>query len=408
MRNNRWSLIIIAAIVVVSTACTGVKTPEVTILRAPTVAPSWVVTYGEEEAAAFQDGIVTLDGGYLFVGSNAYSHNNTDDEDMVMVKMDQDGVVLWEKTLGGTRFDRANRIISASDGNALVLGETRSEGAGDRDFYLVKLDPLGDKLWSQTFGGEGEEKSFDILLTTEGSILMTGQTRSFGAGGSDIYLVKADGDGQLEWARTYGSAQDEEGYVTCELPGEGYLILGAQLHEGWDYLSMNPDISLTAVDDGGNVVWSKTLEKVGVQSAFSMVGLEDDFLLAGLQSSSGDSADTNPLLQRIDVEGNVIWEGSLADEGTFNYASDVLAGETGIVITGLWSKAGSGGVLWMGMDAQGELLWQSVLEEQPGNVAGVRVLSLSGKGYLIIANIKMAGDQWYSLLIKTDDKGEVK
>jgi hypothetical protein len=408
MRRSLYTVFVIAVVVFAVTGCSETNDSVNVSEIPPAGVSSWVKTYGKDTATALQDGMLTPDGGYLLVGSNHYSHNNTNFEDLVILKADQDGEVMWEKTMGGDRFDRANRIIATPDGNGLILGETRSFGAGDRDLYLVKLDLQGNALWSQTFGGEGEEMAFDILLTADGGMLLTGLTRSLGAGGSDIYLVRTDSQGQTVWSQVYGSQLDEEGYATLELADGGYLVLGALLHAGWDYLSMDPDILLTRVDEQGNELWSRVLEESGVQSAFQMVSLgENEFLIAGLQSDSGSPSDTNPLLRRIDAEGNVIWDWVPANENTFDYASDVLVNEAGYLVTGLWSQSAEGGVLWMEVDGKGQNLWQKVLAKEPGDRAGLRILQAADGGYLIIGNIKKAGQEWYSLLIKTDEKGVV-
>jgi hypothetical protein len=112
------------------------------------------------------------------------------------VKLDSSGNVQWTKTIGGSLTDIAFSIIQSSDGGYVVAGETWSFGAGSADIYVVKLDSGGNVQWTKTIGGSLTDIAFSIIQSSDGGYVVAGGTQSFGAGG-DIYVVKMDANGNV-------------------------------------------------------------------------------------------------------------------------------------------------------------------------------------------------------------------
>ena len=98
-----------------------------------------------------------------------------------------------------------------SDGGYVLSGFTRSFGAGETDVYLVKTTSLGELEWQKTFGGSGRDTSNLVRQTSDGGYVLCGYTESFGAGGHDVYLVKTSPAGELEWQRTFGGSETDQG-----------------------------------------------------------------------------------------------------------------------------------------------------------------------------------------------------
>ncbi|MBN2149288.1 MAG: PD40 domain-containing protein [Anaerolineales bacterium] len=371
-------------------------------------ANTWSRSYPEATGTAL-DGVTTADGGYLFVGASHYSHYNTDEEDLYMMKTDARGEVLWERTLDGVRFDRGAGILPGMDGGYMILGESRSAGAGGRDIILLAVDEQGEMLWSQMYGGEQDEMAAGFQPSADGYLLV-GQTASFGAGGTDVYVIQTDALGNALWAQTYGSELDEEGYDAVALPDGGFLILGALLHAGGDYLAQNPDIYLVRTDGQGNMLWEKALEEPGVQAGFNMLPMSDgNYLITGLRSASGEPADTDPLLIQVDAMGNILWSSAIGETGVFDYAGEVYAlSEGGYLVTGLAEPGGKGSIPLIRLDEEGEVMWQQIISQGSGHRAGVAILEALDGGYLIVGNASDGGRGWYTLLIKVDGDGNVQ
>ena len=117
------------------------------------------------------------------------------------------GDSLWAGTIGGGSLDIAFSITSANDGAFAIVGATKSYGAGESDVYLVKVNDAGDTLWTRTYGGAGKDEGHHVIQANDGGFLIAGMTESSGAGGSDAYVVKVDSVGAIEWSHTYGGAE---------------------------------------------------------------------------------------------------------------------------------------------------------------------------------------------------------
>lgn len=148
----------------------------------------WNKTYSVASMCWFDLGIQTADGGYAIAGKTfptAYG-------DAWLVKTDSDGNMLWNKTYGGTGDDQGFCVMQMDDGGYLVQGMTASFGAGGVDGWLFRTDSSGNMLWNKTYGGAGTEFMDEIMQTSDGGYIMAGFTDSFGAGSTDLWLIKTD------------------------------------------------------------------------------------------------------------------------------------------------------------------------------------------------------------------------
>lgn len=170
--------------------------------------------------------IQTSDGGYAFVGATL-SWGGSGGK-IWLVKIDANGTQQWVKTYGGGGgpTDNAFSIVQTSDGGYTIAGLTHSFGAAGQDFCLIKTDSAGNQTWAKTFGGASDEAAYSMARTVDGDYLLTGYTRSFGAGGSDFWLVKTDSLGNMQWNKTCGGANDDVAYSVIQTSDGGYAIAG--------------------------------------------------------------------------------------------------------------------------------------------------------------------------------------
>lgn len=135
----------------------------------------------------------TNDGGYVLAGwTDGYGQGQND---VLVMKSDSSGNIAWAHTYGGDSLDIAYNIISAPNGDYLVSGYTKSFGSGNYDAYVLRLDSVGNHLWSKTYGGAAQEFASAICNTNDGGFALVGNTKSFGVTGSDIYFLKCDANG---------------------------------------------------------------------------------------------------------------------------------------------------------------------------------------------------------------------
>ena len=218
----------------------------------------WNQTYGGtdllEDIEQALSVIQTFDGGYAMAG-----HRGMLRADFWLVKTDSTGDMMWNKTYGGTSNDRGYSVVQTSDGGYAMAGDTESfgAGAGDDDFWLVKTDPSGSMEWNKTYGGTNIEYQPSVIQTFDGGYAMAGQTGPIGEvlGPFDLWLVKTDSAGTMQWNRTYGGTGSDyaAGCHACVQRGDGgYTIAGDTNSSGagdYDFWLIKLSASARAVFD---------------------------------------------------------------------------------------------------------------------------------------------------------------
>ena len=206
----------------------------------------WTKTFGEtslDEGFSVQQ---TSDGGYIIVG-NAGEYLL--ESYVYLIKTDDSGDTLWTKTYGGTSLDGGNSVQQTNDGGYIIAGWTRSFGAGDMDVYLIKTDESGDTLWTKTFGGQSSDQGQSVKQTSDGGYIIVGWTGSFGAGDSDVYLIKTDGSGDTLWTKTFGGTDLDWGYSVQQTNDGGYIVAGRTRSFG----AGDMDVYLIKTDANGDI-----------------------------------------------------------------------------------------------------------------------------------------------------------
>jgi len=178
----------------------------------------------------------TSDSGFILTGkTESFGAQNYD---CYLAKTDSDGNLLWSKTYGGFSNDYAYSVQEISNGGYIIAGHTRSFGSGSWDVYLVKTNSVGDTVWTKTCGGIHADEAFSIIETSDGDYIIAGATHSFGAGISDVYVIKTDKDGNIIWTGTYGGSKEDWGYSIQQTPDGGYIIIGYTESFGAGYINV--------------------------------------------------------------------------------------------------------------------------------------------------------------------------
>ena len=170
---------------------------------------------------------------------------NHGDYDYWVVKIDQNGNIVWQKSLGGSGDDESSCIRQESDGTYLLTGYTASNDGqvngnhGNADFWVVKLGPTGNIIWGNCFGGSYDENSSSINLTSDAGSIVTGFSTSNDGqvtgnhGGMDYWVIKLNSSGDLQWQQSLGGSQDDWGYSIEQTSDGGYIITGdSQSNDG--------------------------------------------------------------------------------------------------------------------------------------------------------------------------------
>ncbi len=156
----------------------------------------WDKTFGGSQNDEVFSGIKTADGGYAVCGYT--ESKGAGGYDAWIAKLDENGEIVWDKAFGGIEAEVANSIIQTGDGGYVLAGYTWSEGAGREDAWIIKLDENGEIVWDKTFGGSDEDVARCIIQAEDGGYVLAGYTESKGAGRYDAWVIKLDEKGNLE------------------------------------------------------------------------------------------------------------------------------------------------------------------------------------------------------------------
>lgn len=200
----------------------------------------------------FAGGIAgTNDGGALVVGDSE-SFSKKGYKDILITKLDENGKVVSQHTIGGEKSEIAKSLTRTTDGNFMMVGGREIARSGDFDFFLLKLDQNGQQVWAKNIGEENEDILYGVAPTPDGGIVATGSTRSFGSEQRDLSVMYFDQSGELIWHKIYGFKYNEEGAAVTMTQDGGYMITGSTNSMGkGDY-----DIYVIALDNKGSLIWS--------------------------------------------------------------------------------------------------------------------------------------------------------
>jgi hypothetical protein len=286
---------------------------------------------------------LTADGGYIIGGTSNSPIGGSKSEisrggtDYWIVKLDGQGNVMWDKTLGGAGDDDLRYVFQTSDGGYMVGGTSRSVVSGEKsqvkfglsDYWVVKTDSMGNKLWDKVYGGLSSEQYRVTVQTSDGGYLHAGASSSdtggtktdHSQGGSDFWIVKTDSLGAIQWDSAYGGPADDNLSAMIQTTGGGF-IMGGVTNSGIGGDKSQPlngayDVWVVKVTSTGTIQWERTYGGPGWEDEFcSFYQTMDGGYLCGATSYSSiglDKTENNlgveqPWIFKIDMNGVKQWD----------------------------------------------------------------------------------------------------
>ncbi len=304
---------------------------------------------GEERCYSVQQ---TSDSGYILAGlTSSFGAGN---QDFWLIRLDTNGDSIWTKTFGGNSYDACYSALQVSDGGFVLAGYTNSFGAGDRDFWLVKSDENGDSLWSRTFGGSGSDVCQVVQQTSDGGYFLAGYSSSFGSTGN-FWLMKTDSNGDSLWSQVYGGGEQELCFSAQQTSDNGFILAGFTYSFGTGF---RKNFWLVKTDSLGNQLWNRAYGGSEEEWCYSVLQASDGgFIMAGYVRSHWPS-DFDFLIIKTDANGDSLWSrvfgGSAIDEC---HSIQSAVGE-GYVLAGYGGSYGSHFDFWLlRVDTDGDSLW---------------------------------------------------
>jgi hypothetical protein len=335
----------------------------------------------------------TSDGGYV-IGGNSFSNDgdvsgNHGNSDCWIVKLDSNGNLQWQKSLGGDNYDLAYSIQETIDGGFIFAGRTNSNNGdvsgnhGAYDYWVVKLDISGNVLWQKCLGGSEDDEAYSIQQTIDEGYVVAGFSASYNGditapkpGGSDYWIVKLDYVGNIVWEKSLGGSSADYGYSIQETMDGGFVITGDAWSNDGDISGNHggDDFWITKVDSSGNIVWENAIGGSNIDYGKSIHQTsKGEFIAVGASHSNNGDISTNNghkdyLILKLDTTGNLLWEKSLGGTN-HDVAFSLLETSDGYIINGYTLSndvdvLGNHGVYdaWVvKIDSVGNVLWKKSL-----------------------------------------------
>jgi hypothetical protein len=306
----------------------------------------WNRTYAGTPVGGANSVVQTSDGGYALAGYTGPSYANT--YDMWLVKTEATGNMQWNTQYGSANFDDgAYSVVQTSDGGYALAGYTRSFGEGSgADFWLIKTNATGNMQWNRTYGvTEFSSYAFSVVQTSDGGYALAGTTKSFGAGDFDFWLVKTDATGNMQWNETYGGTDVDMAYALVQTSDGGYALAGMTGSFG----AGSFDFWLVKTDAAGTMQWNATYGGTGQDGASALVQTSDGgYALLGDTESFGVGA-WGSWLVKTDAAGTMQWNATYrAGTGWDDLGSMVQTRDGGYALAGTTNSFGAGSYdMWL-------------------------------------------------------------
>ncbi len=245
---------------------------------------------------------VTMDGNYIVAGSSSsFGMGNTD---VYLVKLDSMGNTIWSKTFGGILSDVGRSVIQLPDSGFAIAGYGNSFGAGGYDAYVFRTDKYGTVIWQQSFGGTDWDFANDLVLGADGNLYVVGYTYSFGAGKKDGFILKYDLSGNLLLQKLIGGTLNEELNSIMKAADNSLVTVGYTESDG----EINGDALVVKLNSSLDTVFMRRFGGPGRDFACDIVQkLNSDFMVCGAKTYS-TGGNTHSYILRISDSGTYVLE----------------------------------------------------------------------------------------------------
>ena len=341
---------------------------------------------------------ITPDGGYLVIGDT--NIRGTENVDVFVVKLTPYGNRLWRCILGGSKEDRARDVQVTADGSYLIVGETTSQGAGNRDAWIIKLNAQCAQEWERTFGGPEEERFSSCIILPDQSIVLAGQTTSKGAGFSDAWILKLDPQGNLLWEMTFGEMKEDRAQVVRQTADGGFIVAGDTISHG----KVNRDMWLFKLDAHGKLQWERTFGGHDEEQVRDLQLTQDGgFILVGDTESQG-AGKHDAWIIKTDAQGELLWEQTFGGTEDDEASAIQPLPDGGYIVAGATESQGTGkrDAWLLTLDPQGKLIGNHTYGNKRNDGAYAVRLTPDGE-ILVIGYTETTGAQMSAWVLKLAD-----
>lgn len=363
----------------------------------------------------------TYDGGFIILGHTLSNDidvsGNHGNGDAWIAKVNPNGWLSWQNCIGGSNLDYGRSIKEVSDGNFILCGNTFSSSINSNDFeqeavnygdaWIAKINKTGGIIWKKILGGNNGDIFRSIIQTVDGGFAVLGNTSSsdgdiaFNNGGSDLWIVKLDETGEIEWQECLGGSGDEYGNSIHQTTDGGYLLCGQTDSDDGDVSGTHDtyygDMWIVKLSSNGTIEWQKALGGSMEDSAYSGMQTSDGgYIVAGMTGSddgdvSGYHGYGDVWILKLDQTGSIEWENALGGTDTEAALSVFQSADGGYVVAGS-TKSADGDVsghkngfdVWLiKLSTLGKIIWEGCLGGTSDDY-GTSVIQTDDNDYVVL------------------------
>lgn len=392
-------------------------------LFSQTFTTQWKVSLGGSDIDNANSILQTTDGGYIAAGfsdsNNGDVSGNHGNPDYWIVKLNNQGVIQWQKSLGGTSVEQAHSIIQTTDGGYVVAGYSYSNNGdvsgnhGGYDSWVVKLNNLGVIQWQKSLGGTGSDLANSIVQTADGGYIVAGFSDSNNGdvsgnhgSSSDCWIVKLNDLGVIQWQKSIGGSNYDDAYSIVQTTDGGYIVAGVSSSNDGDVSGNHGtfDYWVVKLNSLGVIQWQKSLGGSSDDYAYSIVQTTDGgYVLAGVSISnngdvSGNQGAFDYWVVKLNSFGVIQWQKSLGGTGSDFAYSIIQTTDGGYVVAG-YSNSNNGNVsgnngrndYWIvKLNNLGVIQWQHCLGGSNDDIAS-SIIQTSDGSY-VVAGMVISND----------------
>jgi outer membrane protein assembly factor BamB len=402
--------------------CNGISIVAFLLVFYPlsTFANTWAMTYGGKQWDNAESVHETSDGGFIVAGSTVVNpHPERPSTDYWILKLDDQGSPVWQKAYNGPSeddgypygLDRLTSFQKTSDNGYIAAGYTK--GPEDFDMWILKLDDTGDILWQKTYSGVASDGASSIRETSDGGFIVAGQTQvaieDYPEEFQDVaWVLKLDKDGEIVWQKAYQKAFSEfKPNSINETPDGGFIVVGdSQYYDGFSHFWV------LKLDGDGNIIWQNEYDGDRKDSASSAkVTSDGGVLVSGVSEWYGTY--TRAWLFKLDSKGEILWNkfyyGGNSEYGTHVFHDFQETSDGNIIIAGYitheWVEYG-----WiLRLNSEGAILWQKKIADHLG-INSIKSIKETQDGGFIAAGTTQTDPQDQGadyIVVKLDGNGNI-
>ncbi|MBK8338575.1 MAG: T9SS type A sorting domain-containing protein [Flavobacteriales bacterium] len=376
----------------------------------------WQQTYGGTADEIGNSMVRTPDQGYVVAGFTISVDGDVSGQhgsrDLWAFKIDSTGTIQWQQTLGDVSWDEAHEVCRTTDGGYVLAGSMVPYPVLYNNAWAVKLDSAGNVLWDHPFGGSGNENLWSVTATSDGGSIAIGFTESNDGdvtgnhGGQDVWVLKLDPVGALQWQHCYGGTMHDWGKAILQAADGGYILLATAMSNDADVSGNHggSDPWLVKLDPAGTIEWQHTYGGTSSEDAFAVCATSDGgyVFVARTNSVDGDVSGNHGggdcWVVKVDATGTLQWQhcfgGTLMDtpldivqlhDGGYAFTGNVYSSDGDVV------GSNGGQDFWVArLDAGGALVWQKPMGGSDGDSGGAIVPLPSG--HFMLAGMTQSDD----------------